>query len=58
MKEMEVEILEEHHPVGLVAGQFLGLVEVHEIVMIHEESDRMDSALQIMMPMFQGMNDG
>ena len=36
---MKVEILEEHHPAGLVMREFLGLAEVSQILVIgHSQS--------------------
>ena len=54
---MKVKILEEHHPAGLTTREFLGLTEVGQVVVISEQSDEMSCSLQIMTPMFEGMND-
>ena len=58
MDEMKVKILEEHHPVGLMTREFLGLTEVSQVFVIGEQSDGMSRSLQIMMPMFESVNDG
>ena len=55
---MKVEILEEHHPVGLATREFLGLAEVSQILVIGEQSDGMSGPLQVMAPVFESMNDG
>ena len=55
---MKVKILEEHHPAGLTTREFLGLMEVSQVFVISEQSDRMSCSLQIMMPVFESVNDG
>ena len=57
MNKMEIKVLEEHHPAGLPARQFLGLAEVHKVFVISEESYQITGALEIVMPMIQGMNN-
>ena len=50
MGEMEIEVLEKHHPVSLMVRQFLWLLEVHQMLVVSEEGDCVMSSLEIMMP--------
>ena len=54
---MKIKVLEEHHPTGLTTREFLGLTEVSQVFMIGEQSDGMSRSLQIMMPVFESVND-
>ena len=45
MEEVKVKILEEHHPAGLAMREFLGLVEVSQVLVIGEQSDGMSGSL-------------
>ena len=58
MEKLEVEVLKEHHLPGLAARQFLGLAEVSEVFVIHEQGDGMSGSLQVMLPVFKSMDDG
>ena len=57
MSKMEVEVLEEHHPACLSVRQLLWLAEIREILMISEENDWVTRALEVMLPMIQGMDN-
>ena len=58
MEKLEVEVLKEHHPLGLVTRQSLGLAEVSKVFVIHEQGDGMGGSLQVMSPVFKSMDDG
>ena len=57
MNKVKIKILEKHHPACLAARQFLRLAEVHKILVIGEESDRVTGALEVVVPVVQGMDD-
>ena len=48
--EMEVKVLEKHHPAGLTVRQFLWLSEIRQILVVGEEGDWVMSALEGVMP--------
>ena len=56
MDEVEVEILKEHHPLGLMAGQLLWLVKVRQILMVGEEGDGVVGSLEVVAPVVEGVN--
>ena len=56
MDEVEVEILKEHHPSGLMAGQLLWLAKVCQILMVGEEGDRVVGSLEVVVPVVESVN--
>ena len=40
-----------------MAREFLGLVEVSQVLVVSEQGNRMNGPLQVVMPMFESMDD-
>jgi hypothetical protein len=54
----EIEVLKEFHPMGLSAGDFLGLVEVLEIFVISSDVNGMVGAQEVGVAAFESIDDG
>ena len=56
-EESEDQSPKKHHPTSLMTREFLWLVEIGEVFVVHEQGDGMTSSLEIMTPVFQSVND-
>ena len=52
-----VEVLYKHHPVCLVARELLWLLEICQILMVGEKSDRVFGPLEVVPPVIESMDD-
>ena len=57
VEEVEVEILQEHHPAGLMAGQLLWLVKVSQVFVVGEQGDGVLGTLEVVAPVVQGVDN-
>ena len=55
--EGEVKFGKEFEPTSLAAGNFVGLPKVGEILVIHEDADRVMGAKEVMAEVAKGMDD-
>ena len=58
MDEDEVETREVFLPTCLTAAKLLRVFEVREVLVIRQDSERMGSAFEIVMPFLEGADDG
>ena len=52
-----VKVLEEKRPSGLSTGEFAGVFEVGQVLVIGDDSDRMGRALNVLSPFSEGKDD-
>ena len=58
MNEDKVETREVFLPMCLMAAKLLRVFEVREVLVIHQDSERMGSAFEIVTPFLEGADDG
>ena len=54
---LQVKVLKEERPSGLLPGQFSGIFDVREVFVVGDDGDRMGSSLKVLMPLLQSQDN-